>query len=446
MSTPTDSIPVPTPNNITLSNETYIPAFPPGKSPHPSPYISYGTPYPTACAHHIANTFHARRVYILASGSLSQNNPSLLSTLITALETHPTTNNPPIAVVGLTKGIKPHTHYSDILTIVASALHASADILVTLGGGSLTDCAKVVTFALANNATTLPALESLYFDSPTLRDPLLPATIPIICIPTSLSAGEYTPIAGATNDSTSHKHSFQHLSLGPRLIILDPHLTTTTPLRIWLSTGIRAVDHCVEAICSTGSTDEGDANASRGLKLLLQGLLKTKREPERLEPRMQCLLGAKEAISTGLLRIPMGASHGIGHQLGPLGVGHGDTSCVLLPAVMRYNSAVNEAKQQKVLEVLWSEPAVAAVLEKRGVSRAEEAEGAAAADLSTALSAILEELDMPRSLKDVGIGRERWDSLAEGSLDDRWCKTNPRPLRERGQVLEILEMVEEMGR
>lgn len=154
---------------------------------------------------------------------------------------------------------------------------------------------------------------------------------------------------------------------------------------------------------------------------------------------MRALLGAKEAISTGLLRIPMGASHGIGHQLGPLGVPHGETSCVLLPAVMAYNRPVNAAQQAKVLDVLWGEEPVAMVLKKRGVGRGGERgeEGS----LSNALDAILRELELPRSLAEVGVGRDMLGQLAEGSLKDRWCVSNPVPLRERGQVLEILEMV-----
>lgn len=412
-----------------MSHETYVPAFPPGKSPHDSPYISYGTPYPSACAHHVATTFQASRIYILASGALSRNTNDL-TTLVQSLES----KIGPGAVVGIKKGIKPHTHYSDILTIVHEAATAKADILITLGGGSLTDAAKVITLALANHASTLPDLESLYFDSPTLRSPLLPATIPIICIPTSLSAGEYTPLAGATNDETMHKHSFQHLSIGPRLVILSPELSTTTPLPIWLSTGVRAIDHCVESMCSLSSTDEGDLNAAKGLRNLVPNLLATKADPTLLEPRMQCLLGARDAISCGLLRIPMGASHGMGHQLGPLGVGHGETSCVLLPAVVRFNKSVNETRQRKVLEVLWGEEAVREVLDKRGVKRDES-------DLGDVLDAVFRELGMPRSLGEVGVGREKLARLAEGSLSDRYCKSNPIPLRERGQVMEILEMV-----
>lgn len=63
------------------------------------------------------------------------------------------------------------------------------------------------------------------------------------------------------------------------------------------------------------------------------------------------------------------------------------------------------------------------------------------ADLGDILDGIIRELGMPRSLKDVGVGRDQLDKLAEHSLEDRWCKTNPVPLEKKEQVLEILEMV-----
>jgi len=48
---------------------------------------------------------------------------------------------------------------------------------------------------------------------------------------------------------------------------------------------------------------------------------------------------------------------------------------------------------------------------------------------------------MPRSLKEVGIGREMLDLLAENTVKDKWAKTNPVPLTHKGLVLEILEMI-----
>lgn len=129
----------------------------------------------------------------------------------------------------------------------------------------------------------------------------------------------------------------------------------------------------------------------------------------------------------------MGASHGIGHQLGPLGVKHGETSCILLPAVCKYNKSVNADKQQRVLDILWSEETVTSTLRRAGVERVK-------ADLGDVLAILIRELGMPRNLNEVSVGREKFADLAVSSLKDRWCKTNPVPLREPEQVVEILGM------
>ena len=128
------------------------------------------------------------------------------------------------------------------------------------------------------------------------------------------------------------------------------------------------------------------------------------------------------------------ASHGIGHQLGPLGVGHGETSCILLPSVCKYNASVNKSQQDIAIEILWSQSQVRDMLERRGLEKGKD-------DLGSLLDAIIRELGMPRDLRTVGVGRDKLETLAEHSLDDKWCRTNPRPLTDKKQVLEILETV-----
>lgn len=412
----------------TMTQETYRPAFARDKSQEFASYISYGLTYPEACVKHVSETFHAARVYILASGSLSRNTDAV-DRLIHKLDQDLGERT----VVGVKNGIRSHTYFSDVLDIVNKSKDCDADCLVTLGAGSLTDAAKVVSLALANNATDWDELGTLHSDSPTYRKMLKPAKVPIICIPTSLSAGEYTSFAGATDDKTHHKHPFAHTSMGPRLVILDPVLSKTTPERIWLSTGVRSVDHCVEAICSIKATAEGDQAAENGLRQLLPGLLKTKEEPGLTEPRLQCQLGAVDAVSAVLQGIPLGASHGIGHQLGGLGVGHGETSCIMLPAVCKWNKRINSTQQQKVLDILWHEPSSKVVLQRH----LEQDKN----DLGDALDVIFRELGMPRSLKEVGVGSDKLDALATGSLQDRWCKTNSIPLEAKEQVMDILQLV-----
>ena len=125
-------------------------------------------------------------------------------------------------------------------------------------------------------------------------------------------------------------------------------------------------------------------------------------------------------------------------QLGPLGVGHGQTSCILLPAVCKFNAihGANIPRQKRVFDFLTSYPTVTGVLDSRGVNISQ-------ADLGDVLDAVIRELGLPRSLKEVGVeGYEKLDKLAAHSLHDRWCKTNPVPLQEKEQVWEILTMVE----
>lgn len=156
-------------------------------------------------------------------------------------------------------------------------------------------------------------------EAPSTQDPR-PPTVPIVSIPTTLSAGEYSNFAGATNDKTHRKHSFQAPLRGPQLIVLDPGLVaSTTPGSVWLSTGVRAVDHCVETYCAVkGTTDDTDALALKALSNLIPGLVRSRRDAkgEDLDARLTCQLGSVNAMAACTSGwVQLGASHGIGHQV-----------------------------------------------------------------------------------------------------------------------------------
>lgn len=136
-------------------------------------------------------------------------------------------------------------------------------------------------------------------DAPT---DLKPSVMPIISITTTLSAGEYNPSGGATNDTTKHKQLFTDpASTGPKIIIWDPELTFTVPEKVWLSTGLRAVDHCVETICSSNPNPRGTTYSTKGLRLLIPALLKTKQDSKDLEARLNAQKGGAESMKAYLL-------------------------------------------------------------------------------------------------------------------------------------------------
>ena len=128
-------------------NEQFYPAFP----PKAKPYVSVGLRYPEAVAHHVAHTYKVKKIYIIVSSSISK------TPYFKALEKELYYDDN-VEVVGVRKGIKSHTPWVDVLEIVKDMRRRRAEVIVTLGAGSLTDGAKVVSWVCIQFATCLCTL------------------------------------------------------------------------------------------------------------------------------------------------------------------------------------------------------------------------------------------------------------------------------------------------
>ncbi|GKU08451.1 unnamed protein product, partial [Fusarium langsethiae] len=292
--------------------ETCKPAFEKSSTPR----VSYGFPFPEAALAHCQDDLSSSRVYVICSKTLASKTDAL-QRLSSALGSR---------IVGTRIGISPHTPLAEVAETVQHAEGLGIDSIVTLGAGSITDAAKIVRLALVNSVSALDGLDTLWGteqSNPRLRKDLLKPTIPLIHIPTSLSGGEYQAIAGGTEAGSHAKRTFFCCGVNPDLIIQDPELCLTTPKWVWLSTGIRSVDHCVETLCSLLSNQYGDERARIALPKLIAGLLQCAADPSSLDGHHLCQQGVIDAMAAVSSGVPLGASHAIGHQLGPLGVGHG---------------------------------------------------------------------------------------------------------------------------
>jgi maleylacetate reductase len=144
-----------------------------------------------------------------------------------------------------------------------------------------------------------------------------------------------------------------------------------------------------------------------------------KASPQGLEARMKAQFGMWQAVAANAAGVPNGASHGIGYVLGATyGVAHGHTSCVMLPAVLKWNAAVN-ADRQRALSAAMGSPERAA---------------------SDLVAQLVRNLDQPTCLRDVNIKREALEEIAKRALGHGPVKTNPRPIRSVDDVMEILEL------
>jgi maleylacetate reductase len=315
---------------------------------------------------------------------------------------------------GLFDRMPAHTPRSAVIAAAAMAREVSADLIVTVGGGSITDGAKAVRLCLANDITSVEGLDACrgdaVFRAPTVRQ---------ISVPTTLSAGEFSGLAGVTNEATSVKEMFRHPMVIPAAVVLDPALTVHTPEWLFLSTGIRAVDHCVEGVCSNEANAYGDAQALRGLSLLTKGLARVKADPSDIAARLDCQTGSWLSMGPLTAGVPMGASHGIGYVLGAVfDIPHGHTSCIMLPAVMRWNKVVNAERQALIADAM----------------------GCPGEDAGDVLDRFIGGLGMPRSLSAVGIGAEQFDRIAKQAMGTPWVPRNPRAIEGPEGVREILEL------
>lgn len=377
----------------------------------PMERVIYGVPLAEALAQEVER-IGANAVYVLASGTLARQT-DVVDRVRDVLGNK---------LAGVCAKIGAHTPRIDVVAAANTAREAGADALLTVGGGSVTDAAKMVGLCLGNDVSDPAQLDrfraTIHPDGRTERPPVKPPGVRSIAVPTTLSAGEFTWFAGCTDTTRQVKESYGHAEMMPRSVILDPAATIHTPEWLFLSTGIRAVDHAVEDICSINPTPLSDGTSIHALRLLGRGLRAVKADPSNLEARLDCQLGAWMSIMGSQNGVTKGASHGIGHVLGgTAGVPHGYTSCVMLPPVLRFNEAANADRQAWVSDALGSP-------------------GDKAGDVVAALVA---SLGLPGRLRDVGVKPEQLDRIAEESMHDRWVHTNPRKIDGPPAVRALLE-------
>jgi maleylacetate reductase len=376
--------------------------------------VVYGKPAGAAVLAE-AERLGARRVFITTTKSVAQS--ALLAGIVRELGDR---------YAGVYAGITAHSPRACVIEGAQLARAAKADLIVSVGGGSAIDATKVMLIALWQNATGVDDLDSYRAGKPKAgAAPPSEAIVPpadairMIAVPTTLSAAEFNAYAGISDPRRVVKESFGHRLVVPRVIVLDPAATLHTPMDLMLSTGLKAVDHAVERLCSQQANPFAIGTATEALKLLSTALPAHKARSDDLETRMNLQFGMWLSIGAGTSGVGVGASHGIGHVLGAAcHVPHGHTSCVMLPSVLRWNLAANAERQKRVSEA-FGKP------------------GTPAADL---VAGLVKTLGLPGSLTEVGVGRDRFREIGEKSMHDRAVLNNPRPITTPEQVMEILEL------
>jgi maleylacetate reductase len=259
---------------------------------------------------------------------------------------------------------------------VAAAKDAQADWVVAIGGGSPVGVAKAIALELG---------------------------LPILAVPTTYSGSEMTPIWGMTEES--RKTTGRSMAVLPRIVLYDPELTVGLPARTTATSAVNALAHCVEAFYAPGASPISSLLAEEGIRALVGGIPDAVAAPEDLEARGLLLYGAYLA---GASSAQSGTEihHKICHVLGgALDLPHAETHTVVLPQV-----------------VAFVEPALPADarLRIRG------ALGAGEAGAAVAIFDLVASVDVPTSLKELGMPRDAIEPLFDQILSQVPPST-PRP-------------------
>jgi alcohol dehydrogenase class IV len=372
--------------------------------------VTFGAGSVTALAPSLADA-SVERVLLLTSGTLARQTDLVERVEALVGERRAGTFSAPRA----------HVPRETVFAVARQARDVFADAIVTFGGGSVSDLGKAVALVLAEGLTDEAELDRFKITvgggrvtAPAMSAPALPHW----SIPTTLSAGELTAGVGVSDPSRGVKDVFGDRRLGIGHVIFDSELTLPTPRELWLSTGIRAVDHSVESWCSGVFQPFALALHRDALERLVRYLPVTAADPDDLDARTHCQIAAWEA-GYGIANMRLGVSHGIGHQLGArFGVAHGITSCVVLPAAMEYNLEVAGGPLAEIAGIL-------------GAVGAEQA--------PDALRHFIAGLGLPTRLSDIGITKDDFDRIASASLLDVSLLGNPRPVTTVAEVIEVLE-------
>jgi alcohol dehydrogenase class IV len=289
----------------------------------------------------------------------------------------------------------------DGLNVLRAGKH---DGVVAFGGGSALDAGKAIAL-MAGQKRPIWDFEDVG-DNWLRVDPA--GVAPIIAVPTTSGTGsEVGRVSVITKEDTHQKKLIFHPKVQPSIVIDDPALTIGLPPKITAATGMDALAHCFEAYCAPGYHPMAEGIALEGMRLIKEWLPIAVRDGKNLEARSHMMAAA--TMGATAFQKGLGAIHSLSHPVGAVyDTHHGLTNAVVMPYVMQFNRQAIEEKMTRLAAYLGlKNPGYQAVLDW--------------------VLALRKEIGIPHTLKDIGVGTDKLDSLSQEAFNDPSTGGNPVP-------------------
>ena len=303
------------------------------------------------------------------------------------------------------KGVEPNPKDANVKEGLQIFRDEKCDTIVTVGGGSAHDCGKGIGIA----ATHEGDLYENYAGIEKLTNPLPP----LVCVNTTAGTGsEVTRHCVLTNVEKKIKYVIVSWRNTPQVSINDPELMLGKPASLTAATGMDALTHAVESYISLGANPVTDASAIQAIKLVSKNLRQAVAYGNNIDAREQMAYGALLA-GIAFNNAGLGYVHAMAHQLGGLyDMAHGVANAILLPHVARYNLISNPKK--------FAEMAVFMGENIDGLSVRDAADKAI-----HAIEQLSQDVNIPSSLKEMGVKKEDFEWMAKMAMEDGNAISNP---------------------
>jgi acetaldehyde dehydrogenase/alcohol dehydrogenase len=314
------------------------------------------------------------------------------------------------------------------------ALHLhKADQIIALGGGSVIDAAKLMKLKYESPEADLEELAAPFLDirKRVVQFPTGKTNqVRMIAIPTTSGTGsEVTPFAVLIDKERGRKITLADYSLSPDVAIVDPQFVMSMPRSLTADTGIDCLTHALEAGVSVHASPYTDSNAMQAIRMVFKYLPIAYENPRDEEARSM-MHNAACIAALAFSNASVGVNHALAHAFGArFGVGHGRANALMLPHVLAYNAAVpTKFMPSPNMRAYIAHKKYAMVADLLGLGGGTVAEKVK--NLVSATEQLLDRLEIPRSIADLGISEEEFErampDLAKIAFDDPSWRSNPR--------------------
>lgn len=354
----------------------------------------------------------ARRAVIFCGGSLARQG-TLIDLIKAAIGER---------CAGVFSGVKAHSPVPSVEAAARELRHHGADAVIAVGGGSAIVTARAASIVMAENndarllCTTLDASGKLI--SPKLNAPKIPQLV----IPTSPTTASVKAGSAVFDPVDGKRLALFDPKTRAQAVFLHPDFLATAPGNMLLGSGMATFTLALEGLTSRTGDPISDALLMHSLRLLAKNLpdLSSHDDPlVRGELSMAAILCGQGTDYTGA-----GITTVIGHAIGARHeLDNGIVEAVVLPHGQRFNGEAAKAGLPKVAAAL-------------GVTAVD---GQYAEGVAQACETLRDAIGAPKRLRDMGIPQESLGELADLGMLDWFLRGNPRPVKERAELLRVIE-------